>query len=134
VHPAKPHVAHKNSPFEGLKMSLGLGDLNKRRRTQKSAPAQKTEPTAGAWARDQIARPWSESGLARPAGSSRRKLVNDEAVMNEEWITVYSGSIFQIELHQDSSIFRLQQKLVAFEERVEAAVRSRLSAFFKFVS
>ncbi len=115
-------------------MSLGLGDLNKRRRTQKPASAQKNEPPAGAWARDQVARPWSESGLARPAGSSRRKLVNDEAVMNEEWITVYSGSIFQIELHQDSSIFRLQQKLMALEERVEAAVRSRLSALFKFVS
>lgn len=120
-------------------MSLGLGDLKKKRAsTAKSTPHKKgqTRPKypSGAWAGSITARPWSVTDLSRPATSRGRKSsVDTDAVMNEEWLSEHAAPLFWIDLESESKLARLQEHLVKLESRIDEKVIAPLKTLKNFL-
>lgn len=97
-------------------MSLGLGDIKKKRR---SVVAPTSTETKTEWsARSFTARPWTETNTPRPAN---RRAVDSDGTMNADWIATVSvagpGDFLDL-----SPLVRLQQTA----EHAEGWVRERL--------
>jgi hypothetical protein len=113
-------------------MSLGLGDLNKKRRVRVAkTPAQNKFP-AGAWAKSHTARPWTASGVPRP-GRSRKSPIDQDAHMNEEWVSVYSAPLCWMDLSEYSLLLRLHNRLLEAENRVQDALRGPVEKVRQFI-
>jgi hypothetical protein len=113
-------------------MSLGLGDLNKKRRVRVAkTPAQSKYPV-GAWAKSHTARPWTASGETRP-GRSRKSPVDTDAHMNEDWVSVYSAPLCWMDLSEHSLLLRLHNRLLETENRVQTLLRGPVEKVRQFM-
>ena len=100
-------------------MSLGLGDLNRKRRS--SASKTKNTSVSVPFIRSRKARPWSDSGLSRP---NRRRLPTDGA-MTPEWLEAYSSPLLSFEFLNQSSVLKLRAEILDLEETaIETVIES----------
>ncbi len=108
-------------------MSLGLGDLNKRRKGSTSKrqitservaaePAQ--TKTAAPFTRPRTARPWTDTGLSRP---NRRRTITDGA-MSPEWLEAHSAPGLSYDFLSDHLLFKLQEGIDILEEVAHDAI------------
>ena len=99
-------------------MSIGLGDLSKKRRASvKETPVTPQAPRT--WT-SRTARPWSSSDLSAKSSPNRRRTSDGEAVMNEEWLSLDVAPLFWIDPNQNSYLLRIQRRLLALEESLTA--------------
>ena len=104
-------------------MSLGLGDLKRRKKS--SVTAMETEKSAqyplGAWAKSETARPWSADGLQK-TGRNRKRSYSSDAVMTEEWSTSHVEALIPLETDvATTALLRLQESLLSLEEKIKQA-------------
>lgn len=109
-------------------MSLGLGDLNKKRKTPKTDQVKKT---AAAWSRSHTARPWSSTGLHR-ATRNRPRLNQADAAISAEWMNLHAESLFSIDLPRATRLMKAQNKMLELEERIQDSVCTSLKALHSF--
>jgi hypothetical protein len=110
-------------------MSIGLSDLKKKAsKVKKSAPEKESYP-AGAWAAPQptTTRPWSGENLKKPVAD------RSGAVMNEEWSSTHAAPLFWFDVNESPLLTKVQNGLLAIEERVEATIFSPLRTLKKFL-
>lgn len=117
-------------------MSLGLGDLNKKRRSTKSAKTSpensKTESKPQtSWSRSRTARPWSSSDLQRSV-RNRPRMNQADAAVSEEWMHSHAEHLFSIDFPGASRLMKLQAKLVELEEQVQDSICSTMKAIQSF--
>lgn len=123
-------------------MSLGLGDLKKKKSSSPTARVVKsvdveTSPVtqtamqekypAGAWAGG--ARPWSSTELSAESRPRRRKNADlSDIAMNDEASQLQAAPLFFFDLAGDSRLARVEATLVKVEERVTRALEGPLRA------
>lgn len=108
-------------------MSLGLGDLNRKRRS--SASKTKNTSVSVPFIRSRTARPWSDSGLSRP---NRRRLPTDGA-MTPEWLEAYSSPLLSFEFLNQSPVLKLQAEILDLEEAALNTVLESLTTVRAFL-
>lgn len=124
-------------------MSLGLGDLNKKKRpatSQANSQAKKPQARVAVEAvplqvksenkstssKTQVgsrtARPWSSEGLTKGGGRNRKRMSVSDVVMNEEWLSAHSAPLFWVDLSKNSRLGQVQELLVKVENRLQDAL------------
>ena len=108
-------------------MSLGLGDLKKRRvKVSKSKDgafgSTPIEKPANWAARSYTARPWSDSPLS-PSG--RRKAVVTDGVMSDEWLMALTP---MFDLFSSHPLVQIQTELLRFEDDLLEALAEPLES------
>ena len=126
-------------------MSLGLSDLNKKRRktestysvgsgnasTADASPADASKMKQ-VYTRSKTARPWSEEATSRaPSRGRPRQDVSDIAV-NEEWMELQIQPLIWIDLNQNSYLLKLNDHLAQIEARIQQAVVTPALALRQF--
>jgi hypothetical protein len=112
-------------------MSIGLGDIDKKRRASLRTEQPATAPAGPRTWTSRTARPWSASGLNIKSSPNRRRSTSDgEAVMNEDWLNLDVAPLFWIDPNQNSHLLTLQLKLLAIEE----ALTTRFAGPLEFVA
>jgi hypothetical protein len=113
-------------------MSLGLGDLNKKRRPAPKAKAEISVPLKdltggkGAWARPQTARPWSD-----PRSVMRSQA--QDTVMSVD--SLQHDSVFSwADLSGGSLLAKIHAKLSTLEKSVEGLLEGPVKTARRFIS
>ena len=113
-------------------MSLGLGDLNKKRRpapkakTENPVPLKDLTGGKGAWSRPQTARPWSD-----PRSVTRSQA--RETVMSVD--SLQHDSVFSwADLSNGSFLAKVHAKLSTLERSVEGLLEGPLKTARQFIS
>jgi hypothetical protein len=117
-------------------MSLGLGDLNKKRRPSTKAKTETTTPAKdltggkGAWARPQTARPWSDP---RSVARSQKQEQTRETVMSVD--SLQHDSVFSwADLSSGSFLAKVHAKLSTLEKNVEGLLEGPIKTARRFIS
>ncbi len=116
-------------------MSLGLGDLNKRKSKTPSMGAGATVAgpvkVKSTFVGSKTARPWSDEGLTKR--SQRRAVVDREAVMNEEWLSLYAEPLLNTNFIEETLFSRLAVRLLAIEEMIQNQIQETLGSVRQWV-
>lgn len=118
-------------------MSLGLGDLKKKRRPSSKSQTQSPPATPTSlsntnnWSsRTRMARPWSDHGLNRP---SRSRPLATESAMSSEWLETYTAPSLASDFFNESPLLRIQAELSEIETRAREAVEAHLVSIRSFL-
>lgn len=95
-------------------MSLGLGDLKKRRSSKPAKPAASPYVDgAGAWSK-----PWTAAELAQTPVRKKKSAPN----LTSDWTLLYSGPVFWVDWNELTWLARMQSRLSILESQTERAV------------
>ena len=117
-------------------MSLGLGDLNKKRPAKKTSAGKDITKGKGAWAKQNVVRPWSE-----PRASDATTDNSDTASSPSITEVAMSVDSFQQEsvfswadLSNSTKLARVHSQLTALETRAQKLIEGPLKLARKFIS
>lgn len=146
-------------------MSVGLSDLNKKRKNhqpptatssvitsvydmtpeaeaeaQEETPSTQEQPAPtfekmkSVYKKSTTARPWTDSGFVKAPTRSRPRASHGDLSVNDEWMSLQTEPIFWIDFQQHSFLLQLNERLCAFESKVDELLLNPLRAigtFFK---
>ena len=114
-------------------MSVGLNDLNKKRKIHEPSAAT-SEKIKSVYKKSATARPWTDGGLVKAPTRNRPRASHDDLSVNDEWMSLQTEPIFWIDFQQHSFLLQLNERLCAFESKVDELVVTpwrAIGTFFK---
>ena len=146
-------------------MSVGLSDLNKKRKMHQPStatssvitsvydmtpeagveseaqgetpstheqPAPAFEKMKSVYKKSATARPWTDGGFVKAPTRSRPRVSHGDLSVNDEWMSLQTEPIFWIDFQQHSFLLQLNERLCAFESKVDELLLSPLRAIGSF--
>jgi hypothetical protein len=122
-------------------MSIGIGDLHKGRRSNRSLGSAPMPPRKdnserfppGAWAKSHIARPWDHEPLQKTP-TAKRKINNADSSMNDDWEALYPHMVWDVDSNQTWGLTRVLNELSRLERLTKTELIWGLDKLRRFCS